>query len=168
MQLDGQYAAAISILEAIPPDPALSNGRNLGLARAYAEAGRYAAAADALLAIKEANEAIRQTVEDAARLLRSAPTKAKAPEALPVLAGALSFVYAYVGAPERYLDQPERRFEIRGGGFDQTIWAPELAPLRKTERFKAFARKAGLVDYWRARSWPDLCRPVGTDDFACD
>ena len=27
---------------------------------------------------------------------------------------------------------------------------------------------AGLVDLWRERGWPDLCRPVGTDDFACD
>jgi hypothetical protein len=39
--------------------------------------------------------------------------------------------------------------------------------LRKTERFKAYVRKAGLVDYWRARGWPDLCRPVGEDDFIC-
>jgi hypothetical protein len=39
--------------------------------------------------------------------------------------------------------------------------------VRKTERFKAYVRKAGLVDYWRARGWPDLCRPVGTDDFVC-
>ena len=26
----------------------------------------------------------------------------------------------------------------------------------------------GMVDYWRARGWPDLCRPVGTNDFVCD
>ena len=42
------------------------------------------------------------------------------------------------------------------------------APVRKTERFKAFVRNAGLVDYWRARGWPDLCRPMGADDFVCD
>ena len=41
-------------------------------------------------------------------------------------------------------------------------------PVRKTERFKALVRKAGLVDYWRARGWPDLCRPMGADDFVCD
>jgi len=45
---------------------------------------------------------------------------------------------------------------------------PESAPLRKTERFKKFARRGGYVDYWRARGWPDLCRPVGADDFECD
>jgi len=41
-------------------------------------------------------------------------------------------------------------------------------PLRKTERFQSLVRKAGLVDYWRERGWPDLCRPVGADDFVCD
>src|SRR5258708_5008219 len=85
----------------------------------------------------------RQLVEDAARLLRQAPTKASAPETLPALEGALNFVYAYVGAPERVLDQPERRFEIRGGWVEISVWLPEYAPLRKTERFKAVIRKAG-------------------------
>jgi hypothetical protein len=28
-------------------------------------------------------------------------------------------------------------------------------------------RKAGMVEYWRAKGWPDLCHPVGADDFAC-
>ena len=42
------------------------------------------------------------------------------------------------------------------------------APVRKTERFKAYVRKIGMVDYWRARGWPDLCRSMGADDFVCD
>ena len=48
------------------------------------------------------------------------------------------------------------------------MWGNEYAPMRKMERFKAFLRKAGFVDYWRARGWPDLCRPVGAADFECD
>jgi hypothetical protein len=40
--------------------------------------------------------------------------------------------------------------------------------LRKTERFKTLVRDAGFVDVWRVRGWPDLCRPVGADDFACE
>ena len=48
------------------------------------------------------------------------------------------------------------------------LWAPSYAPVRKTERFKAFVRAAGMVDYWRAKGWPDLCHPIGADDFACD
>ena len=30
------------------------------------------------------------------------------------------------------------------------------------------AREIGLVDYWKEFGWPDLCRPVGEDDFECD
>ena len=40
--------------------------------------------------------------------------------------------------------------------------------VRKTERFKVFARNAGYVDYWRAKGWPDLCRPTTGDDFVCE
>jgi hypothetical protein len=76
-------------------------------------------------------------------------------------------VYAYVGAVERILDGPERAVEAESG-FAASIWLPEFAPSRKTERFKAVVRKADLVDYWKARGWPDLCHPVGADDFACN
>ena len=41
------------------------------------------------------------------------------------------------------------------------------AAVRKTERFKKFAGKAGLVEYWRAKGWPALCHPAGATDFAC-
>jgi TolB-like protein len=164
---DGEYAASIALLEAIPPDRGLSFVRNGFLAHSYAGVGRYSDAADTLLTI-EGNQVTRKSVEDAARLMRSAPAKASAPEALPVLEGELNFVYAYVGAVDRVLDMPERRFAIRGGGFEVTLWLPDYAPMRKTERFKALVRKAGLVDYWKARGWADLCRPVGADDFECD
>jgi len=43
-----------------------------------------------------------------------------------------------------------------------------MAPLRKTERFRAHLRNIGLVDYWRARGWPDFCKPVGANDFECN
>jgi hypothetical protein len=28
-------------------------------------------------------------------------------------------------------------------------------------------RKAGLVDCWKARGWPDMCHPTAADDFIC-
>ena len=70
----------------------------------------------------------------------------------------------------RILEYPERNLEISfaGDNLARMLWHPDYAPLRKTERFKAYARKAGLVDYWKARGWPDLCRPVGADDFVCE
>ena len=144
--------------------------RNLVLADAYASAGRYAEAADAILALPPQSPVSRKSIEDAARLLRSAPAKAASPDALPALEGELNFVYAYIGAPNRVLEYAERSVEIgavNGNGV-RLLWSPSNAPVRKTERFKALVRKAGLVDYWRARGWPDLCRPMGANDFVCD
>jgi len=40
--------------------------------------------------------------------------------------------------------------------------------VREKSRFKEWAGKIGLVDYWKEFGWPDLCRPVGDRDFECD
>jgi adenylate cyclase len=48
------------------------------------------------------------------------------------------------------------------------IWRPVYRDMRKLPRFKQFARDVGLVDYWKQYGWPDLCRPVGENDFECD
>jgi len=101
--------------------------------------------------------------------MRTAPAKARAPEALPPFDLALNFVYVYVGALDRVLDSPERSLQdhLFGPALD-VLWQPEAASVRKTERFKKFVRNAGLVDYWRAKGWADACHPVGADDFACE
>jgi len=164
LHLNGQRQAAIAMFGTMPPDAGGAYWRNLWLAEAYAAAGRYAEAADTLL-LMPSRQIDRRFVEDAARLLRNASENVTAPPALPTLARELSFVYAYVGAPDRAMENYARMIEVQ---VDDSVWLPELAPLRKTERFKALVRQFGLVDYWRARGWPDLCRPVGTDDFECE
>jgi len=170
MQAGGQSDASIPIIEAITGDAAGVYYRSIYLAQAYAAAGRYNDAADALLAIKGENLVSQRSVQDAARLLRLAPAKVKDPQNLPKLQGELYFVYAHIGAPERTLEYPERLFELdhKDPLALVSLWSPEFAQVRKTERFKAWVRKSGLVDYWKARGWPDLCRPIGTDDFVCD
>jgi TolB-like protein len=168
LQRAGQNEAAIAILEAIPPltgDELGRMSRAVSLARAYSELGRYAKAVETLLAMRSGLVS-SQFVENAVTLLREAPTKVSAPEMLPEL-GVLNFVYVHVGAPERVLDVSERSLQIRRvAGFAD--WSPAFAPVRKSERFKAYVRRSGLLDYWRAKGWPDLCRPVGADDFICD
>jgi hypothetical protein len=168
---NGQNQAAIAILEAAPAgEPGGTVGNRLvTLARAYAAEGRFGAAADTLLAIPEFGQQSRGSIEEAARLLRSAPAKGAMPEALPAWENELGFVYAHVGAPERVLDHPER-VGIRGLNppAARYLWSSEFAPARRTERFKALVRAAGYVDYWRVRGWPDHCRPLGADDFVCD
>ena len=157
----GQTQAAIRILQATA-DPF----GGVLLASAYAEESRYAEAADALLSSPQ-TRVPRRMIEDAARLLRTAPRIAAAQEKLPEL-GDLWFVYGYIGAFDRAMEAEEAIWAIPRVGAIQDFWEPKLAPLRKTERFKALVRKMGLVDYWRARGWPELCRPVGADDFVCD
>jgi hypothetical protein len=92
------------------------------------------------------------------------------PDALPAWAGELGFVYLYVGAPDRVLDHPERLVVVQGLSAlaVRYLWSSEFAPIRKTERFKAFVRAACYVVYWRARGWPETCHPIGADDFVCE
>jgi TolB-like protein/cytochrome c-type biogenesis protein CcmH/NrfG len=171
MQINGQSRASIPVLEGVPANTATGLNRNIYLARAYASVGRYAEASDILLATPQTDQVSRRSLEDAAQLLRTAPAKASVPQSLPALEGELSFVYIYVGAPDRILEYSERSIALRNwmnATGTRYLWLPEAAPVRKTERFKTLVRNAGMVDYWRARGWPDLCRPMGTDDFECD
>jgi len=39
---------------------------------------------------------------------------------------------------------------------------------RASAWFRSWVRDTGILDYWQAEGFPDLCRPVGTDDFECD
>ncbi|HYK80788.1 MAG TPA: hypothetical protein VEU95_14235 [Micropepsaceae bacterium] len=163
--VDGQNDAAIAILQAQPPDE--FNRSNL-LAMIYASMGRYAEAAD-MLANVPPGQISAAVSKEAARLLRTAPVSRPAPQSLPQLGGG-AWVYLYVGAPERALEPFESRVAI---GLPDPIpapwvWHASYAPVRKTERFKAYVRNAGFVDYWRAKGWPQWCHPVGTDDFACE
>jgi hypothetical protein len=102
--------------------------------------------------------------------MRGAPSKTAAPESLPVLPVRLNFVYAYAGAPERMMEYPERALEagLMYSVAFRFIFEPLMAPVRKTERFKAFARKSGLLAYWRERGWPEFCHPTAADDFVCE
>jgi len=163
----GESKAAITLLEKSPADEL--NLRTITLARAYAAVGRYGEAADTILQVQPRDAEARLQLEDAARILRTAPAKPPAPEVLPAFDLSLNFVYVYVGALDRVLDSPERSLQdhLFGPALD-VLWQPEAASVRKTERFKKFVRNAGLVDYWRAKGWADACHPVGADDFACE
>ncbi len=59
-------------------------------------------------------------------------------------------------------------FFAPGGADNALLWHPSYSDLRRTERFKAFVRADGLVDYWRVKGWPEFCRPMGADDFVCE
>ncbi len=54
------------------------------------------------------------------------------------------------------------------GGQAVYLWLPQLKEMRQLPEFKAFLREIGMVAYWQAYDWPDICRPLDGDDFVCD
>jgi hypothetical protein len=63
---------------------------------------------------------------------------------------------------------------ILAGGIPRSV--PCLSSLEKCyansvpwkSRLVFGLRNIGLVDYWKARGWPDLCRPTTGNDFECN
>ena len=74
---------------------------------------------------------------------------------------------ARFGDPELAMTSFEETFNSSPGQI-YAIWRPVYRDMRKLPRFKEFARQIGLVDYWKQYGWPDICRPVGENDFECD
>jgi TolB-like protein len=181
-RLRGEVLAANGMTErAISEYLRAGGGSRVGdlqfLMPAYAELGRFG---DAVEAMSEGGNVLRlkagpyaaPLMDAATEVLRALANKSEPPSPLPDFEGALGAVYLYTDAPERMFEFMES--DVKYGGtrsgfaFLRSIWWPMPASLRKTERFKALVREAGLVDYWRSRGWPDLCRPIGADDFACE
>jgi hypothetical protein len=54
-----------------------------------------------------------------------------------------------------------------GRGLLQFAWTPLMQDVRSHPAFKSMLEELGLDDYWREAGWPEHCRPVGADDFAC-
>jgi len=140
------------------------------LAPAYAQQGRFTDAVDVLRPFAnnlQMGPTGRRQLEAVMVVLSAAAKKSPPPASLPAL-DEFSFAYAYISAAERTLDWPENA--LKNGDFRpvNNLWWPTPASVRMTQRFKALVRQAGLVDYWKARGWPDLCHPVGADDFECN
>jgi TolB-like protein/DNA-binding SARP family transcriptional activator/tetratricopeptide (TPR) repeat protein len=163
--LNGQNESAIALAKTLRPAD-----RAMYLALIYASMRRFDEAGDTLmeLAAGDGNSNMAQ----AARLLRMNSAQLPSVEPLPRLLPPLSMLYFYLGDRERALLPYERMVDIGlvGGGIRGTapVWHADFAPLRKTERFKALMRKAGHVEYWRAKGWPEQCHPTTGDDFECD
>ena len=162
--LDGQCEAAIAMCKQLP-NYVFGIVR---LAKVYASLGRYEEAAATISTIP-AGFFPAEILEEATRLLRSAPASVESPQSLQRL-GVLDFIYVYVGAPDRALDLVEDGAE---DGFLVTpmmipLWHRDYKDVRKLERFKTFLHRSGLIEYWRAKGWPSFCRPTSGDDFVCD
>jgi DNA-binding SARP family transcriptional activator/TolB-like protein len=166
---NGETDGPIAVLKSLTDRPSGPTS----LAMMYASVGRYNDAADVLETALKGPGGLPGVwppqFRIAAALLRKAPSKTAFPPDFPPL-DHVGFVYLYVGAPAHAIDNYEQWLkggQKSGQGFNY-VWNASYAPARKTESFKQFVRDAGFVDYWRMHGWPDLCHPVGADDFACD
>jgi len=171
---NGNTAAALSELERLSRPGAGTFLSPLFLAQAYSQQARFAEAIDLFnRALSDPSYPTtgvyaRPLAEAVVQVLRAAANKSEPPARLPDFYSELNFVYAHTSAPERMLDWPEKA--LKEGDFRPLsfVWWPTPSSVRKTERFKALMRNAGFVDYWRMRGWPDLCKPIGANDFACE
>jgi TolB-like protein/Tfp pilus assembly protein PilF len=162
LSVAGDQAQALAMAQALPAN---FGQRAWRIAMIYAAMKKYKEAADAILAAPRELYPIG-TVDVASRLLRTAP--APADHNIPYL-GSLSFVFLYVGLPERSLEWDEH-FADAGyaNAASYKFWQSDYAAVRKTERFKVLVRRMGLVDYWRAKGWPQFCHPTTGDNFVCN
>lgn len=46
-------------------------------------------------------------------------------------------------------------------------WSPLFAPARQQPAFKEILKRYKLPEFWRSNGWPDICSPVGSNDFTC-
>jgi tetratricopeptide (TPR) repeat protein len=99
-------------------------------------------------------------------------------------AGALQVIAAHPGEQYRPtllipLGEPERsfaEFEASSTGLSDAylnlLWQPSAwsRKARQSAAFQGFAKRIGMVDYWKQNRWPDQCSPTpenGPDAFTC-
>jgi TolB-like protein len=74
---------------------------------------------------------------------------------------------AYLSEPDLALEYA-REPALKAPLLAQALWAPVMRDARRRPAFKTLMRELRLVEFWRSRGWPTLCRAVGADDFECD
>ena len=77
-----------------------------------------------------------------------------------------------LGEPGRSFDLYEHAHSGLSDAFLNWLWQPEpwSRKARQDVAFQGFAKRLGMVDYWKRYGWPDLCQPapnIGPDAFTC-
>jgi len=82
-------------------------------------------------------------------------------------------MWMQLGESQRALDTFEHGDTGLSDGYLNWMWQPEdwSRALRHSPGFQGFAKRIGMLDYWRRNAWPDLCKPApasGADAFTCE
>jgi tetratricopeptide (TPR) repeat protein len=77
-----------------------------------------------------------------------------------------------LGEPARSFEDFERSSTGLSDAYLNFLWYPDAwaRKARQSPAFQGFAKRIGLVDYWKQNRWPDLCSPApekGPDAFTC-
>jgi TolB-like protein/Flp pilus assembly protein TadD len=77
-----------------------------------------------------------------------------------------------LGEPEQSFASFERDGIGLSDAYYTFLWQPDAwsRKARQHPAFQAFAKRIGLVDYWKQNRWPDFCQPTperGPDAFTC-
>ena len=77
-----------------------------------------------------------------------------------------------LGEPERSFAAYEASSTGLSDGFLNFVWQPDAwsRKARQSAAFQGFAKRVGLLEYWKQNRWPDLCSPTtekGPDAFTC-
>tara|TARA_R110002096_G_scaffold391573_2_gene586456 strand:- start:768 stop:2612 length:1845 start_codon:yes stop_codon:yes gene_type:complete len=58
--------------------------------------------------------------------------------------------------------------DIRWAGYNGLFYDIHYPRYRASAWFRTWVRETGILAYWQERGFPELCRPLGADDFECD
>lgn len=77
-----------------------------------------------------------------------------------------------LGAARRSFDLYEYGHSGLSDAYLNWLWQPEpwSRKARQDVAFQGFAKRLGMVDYWKRNGWPDLCKPAsstGQNAFTC-
>ena len=78
-------------------------------------------------------------------------------------------IWHLIGGDDLVLEEFEREWlQIPGDPLKVTTFNPAFMDrVRTHQRYQQLVTQLGLVDYWRARGWPDYCHPISDYDFEC-
>lgn len=77
-----------------------------------------------------------------------------------------------LGEPARSFEDFEHSSTGLSDAYLNFLWYPDAwsRKARQSAAFQGFAKRIGLVDYWKQNRWPDVCSPApekGPDAFTC-